>query len=520
MLCSQGNVLLHILTFQAPSSSTALAQYKADGQTVISTGSWVNSTSVVLKFNMSSKIADTLYPVVEVKPVSQAFNGSNLSTGTAVDYSGSGVVVGSVTISGLTDGTTYHWRARVSSLNGNSLWVSFGGNLETEADFGCDLSSPVVSLNAPINGAATNYMNITFSWSGTDYPTGSNSGIKEYTLQISADINFGVVNYSSTTQAEACGYLLPQGTYYWRVRAEDNASNYGPWSVVYQLLIDTTPPSVPILSAPLDGATTNQINITFSWQASDDSGFRGGSGINGYEIYISTTSDFSVWTSSGFTEALACDYQLPQGRYYWRVRAVDNALNYGLWSVVYQLLIDTTPPTIPVLSAPLDGATTNQMNITFSWGASDDSGSYGGSGVAGYKLQISSVPNFSFYDTIFVVGLSTTVSLVSQSTYYWRVCSVDNVGNTSSFSSAYYLHYDTTPPNVLRVIGYQTGWFNSEPGNFVDIDFEEGGPYGSSRLNELKYRVTNKPDGTGTEIVPYTLIVSSPYNQFSYKDNW
>jgi hypothetical protein len=272
--------------FPAPSSPTALAQYKVDGQTAISTGGWVNSTSLVLKFNMSSRIADTLYPVVEVKPVSQAFNGSNLSTGTAVNYPGSGVVVGSVTISGLTDGTTYHWRARVSSLNGNSLWVSFGGNLETEADFGCDLSSPVVSLNAPINGAATNYINITFSWSGIDYPTGSNSGIKQYTLQISTDINFGVVHYSSTTKALACGYLLSQGTYYWRVRAEDNAGNIGLWTSPWSILVDTTPPSVPVLTAPLNGYATNQMSLTFSWEASDDSGIRGGSGVRGYEIYI------------------------------------------------------------------------------------------------------------------------------------------------------------------------------------------------------------------------------------------
>ena len=38
--------------FPAPSSPTALAQYKADGQTAISTGSWVNSTSVVLKIKV------------------------------------------------------------------------------------------------------------------------------------------------------------------------------------------------------------------------------------------------------------------------------------------------------------------------------------------------------------------------------------------------------------------------------------------------------------------------------------
>ncbi|MDI6641181.1 MAG: hypothetical protein QME68_02600, partial [Elusimicrobiota bacterium] len=72
--------------------------------------------------------------------------------------------------------------------------------------------------------------------------------------------------------------LISQATHYWRIKTEDNASNYQLSTINYTLLIDTTPPSVPVLSTPIDDYTTNQLNITFQWSACDDTDWRGGSG--------------------------------------------------------------------------------------------------------------------------------------------------------------------------------------------------------------------------------------------------
>ena len=72
-------------------------------------------------------------PQVEIKPVGTAFTGAGLSTGSAVASTGA-PVQGAVTVTGLANGTQYHWRARTRDAAGQtSGWVSFGGNAETVA---------------------------------------------------------------------------------------------------------------------------------------------------------------------------------------------------------------------------------------------------------------------------------------------------------------------------------------------------------------------------------------------------
>ncbi|MCS7150791.1 MAG: Ig-like domain-containing protein, partial [Endomicrobia bacterium] len=473
----------------APSTPTVLTQYRANGVTVIPTGGWTNGTTVQLRFNMFSVIADTLTPVAEVKPLSQAFNGANLSTGTPVVYSGSGVVVGTITVSGLTNGTTYHWRARVVSPNGSSLWVSYGNNLETEVDFGCDLSSPVVSLVSPPNGTFTNQMNITFSWSGTDYPSGTNSGIKNYTLQISTDISFGVIYYSSTTSNTYLLTTLPQSTYYWRVSAEDNAGNVSSWSSVWNIIIDTTPPpAVNNLISPLNNSATNTTLINFSWQGVTDTI----SGIKNYVLQLSTVSDFSIINYTSTTVLTNATLTVLQGSYTWRVNVEDFAGNYTTSTIKYTLVIDTTPPSTPVLYNPLNNTATNYMNIKFEWSASDDSGWRGNSGIKGYELYISTKSDFSIFTSSSFVVSAEVSQVLSENIYYWRVRSVDNAGNYSAYTVSYTIVVDTTPPpEVYNLTVPQNNTF----ANYTDINFSWQG-------------VTDTPSG----VKNYILQISTSYN--------
>ena len=117
----------------APSAPTELGQFKADGTTPLPVGAWTNQASVVLRLAMSdASHTDSLVPEVELKPVNTAFNGSGLHAGAPVASTGA-PVPGSVTVTGLSNGVAYHWRARVRDAGGQvSAWVSFGGNAETE----------------------------------------------------------------------------------------------------------------------------------------------------------------------------------------------------------------------------------------------------------------------------------------------------------------------------------------------------------------------------------------------------
>jgi hypothetical protein len=56
-------------------------------------------------------------------------------------------VPGVVTVTGLSNGTQYHWRARVRDAAGQtSGWVSFGANAENARDLGVDTAAPSGSI--------------------------------------------------------------------------------------------------------------------------------------------------------------------------------------------------------------------------------------------------------------------------------------------------------------------------------------------------------------------------------------
>ncbi len=115
----------------APSniSSGSLAQYQADGTTLIATGGTANSGTVVLKGTVSDPDSDQVKLEVEVKPTNVAFNG----TGTVVDGFVASGQTALATVSGLNASTNYHWRARAVDANGvpSSSWTSYGGNSDT-----------------------------------------------------------------------------------------------------------------------------------------------------------------------------------------------------------------------------------------------------------------------------------------------------------------------------------------------------------------------------------------------------
>ena len=119
----------------APNLPTSLQQYKADGTTSIATGGTTYETTVVFTATVSDVDSNSIKLQVEVKPIGTTFDETGIVTGAVAVGSGG---TAAVTVSGLA-GARYHWQARaiddgIPALN--SDWVSFGGNLETDMDFG------------------------------------------------------------------------------------------------------------------------------------------------------------------------------------------------------------------------------------------------------------------------------------------------------------------------------------------------------------------------------------------------
>jgi len=166
----------------APSAPTGLGQFKADGSTALPLGAWTNQTTVLLRFTMSdASHTDSLVPEVEIKPVAAAFDGSGLRAGSPVASSGA-PVQGSVTVTGLSSGAKYHWRARVRDAAGQvSGWASFGGNAETSADVAVDTAPPSGSVKIDGGAAWTDTPTVSLKLTCSDAPSGCG------TMQLSND---------------------------------------------------------------------------------------------------------------------------------------------------------------------------------------------------------------------------------------------------------------------------------------------------------------------------------------------
>ena len=157
----------------APGLPTGLAQFKADGTTALAVGAWTNQSTVVLRFTMTdASRTDSLVPEVEIKPVATAFNGTGLRAGSPVTSTGA-PVPGSVTVTGLSNGLTYHWRARVRDAAGQvSGWASFGGNAETSGDVSVDTAAPSGSVNIDSGAAWTDAPSVSLKLTCSDAKSG------------------------------------------------------------------------------------------------------------------------------------------------------------------------------------------------------------------------------------------------------------------------------------------------------------------------------------------------------------
>jgi hypothetical protein len=87
---------------------------------------------------------------------------------------------------------------------------------------------------SPANGATTNNLQPTLDWStSSNYPAG-------YQVQVSTTNVFTspIIDASLAASAYQLPAGLPAGTYFWRVRAFNAASQNSKWSAVYKF---TTP---------------------------------------------------------------------------------------------------------------------------------------------------------------------------------------------------------------------------------------------------------------------------------------
>ncbi len=314
----------------------------------------------------------------------------------------------------LADGS-YYWRVRgIDNKERSGGWSS-------SWQFTVDTDGPAtLSLQTPPNGETITDNTPLFDWTET-------SDAQVYELMVDNSNGFGnpEIHKSSLAQSEYTPIsALDDNTYFWKVRARDAAGNWGDWTTEYYFTLDTQGPSAPSLSSPTNGQVLTDGVVLFEW--SDVSG------VAVYEIMVDNNSQFNqpeirdgtLTTSTFFTTTALTD-----ATYHWRVRARDEAGNWGDWSESWDFTIDTTGPTSPTLINPSYGEQVTDFTPKLQWESADDA----------VKHELIVATDESFYSPIIqknnISGDEFTPNAdLAEGDYYWKVRSCDTHGNWGGWS--------------------------------------------------------------------------------------
>jgi len=207
---------------------------------------------------------------------------------------------------------TLYWRV---SLDGGASWMPTWSVTITPAP------PARVGLSAPRNRTLTNDSTPTLVWKAALRG-------ETYQVQIDDDRRFGSPAQDVTLDAGVLTYTadtLPDGVYFWRVRALNAFDAPGPWSLVWRLDVDTVAPDAPTLVAPKHGARVTNRKLRLEWSRVSDA-IR-------YEVQLDPDPAFPLPPSAAARRTFyRLPVTLPQNVYYWRLRAVDKAGNVSAWS--------------------------------------------------------------------------------------------------------------------------------------------------------------------------------------------
>ncbi len=297
---------------------------------------------------------------------------------------------------------------------------------------------PVPVLASPPGGRTITDSTPWLDWSDVTDPSGVH-----YEIQVDDNAGFGSLAFSrSWVNASSCVVtaVLPDGAYYWRVRAVDGAANPSEWTAAWSFTVDATTPPVPGLASPSDGKVISDSTPWLDWSDVSDA-----SGVH-YQLQVDDDAGFgSLAFSRSWVNASSCVVTavLPDGAYYWRVRAVDGAGNPSEWTAAWSFTVDATTPPVPVLASPSNGKAITDSTPWVDWSdVTDPSGVH-------YQIQVDDDSGFGSpeFSRTWINSSSCVVTTeLADGTYYWKVRVVDGAGNAGAWTAARSVVVDTTAP--------------------------------------------------------------------------
>lgn len=207
----------------------------------------------------------------------------------------------------------YEWRMK--AINGSSETEYVKRSLRIHES---ELNYQTVLQLSPKDGYFTNSFRQEFNWQGIY--SANFYRIQLDTVSFSDDAMPLIDRVTQTTSISI--HLTGENRYYWRVRAERDATQ-SRWSEVRTFVFDVSPPSAPIPSTPLDKASVAR-PVRLTWSESDDAG--------SYRVYV-YNRDSTLYSERFPVRVQQPFYILEEGNgkeeLLWRVSAIDEAGNEG-----------------------------------------------------------------------------------------------------------------------------------------------------------------------------------------------
>ncbi|MDD2482776.1 MAG: fibronectin type III domain-containing protein [Candidatus Shapirobacteria bacterium] len=388
----------------------------------------------------------------------------------------------SVTLAGLTAGTTYNFKVRSSDPSGNAADSTADDFTTNPADVTGPTISNIDSGNITDSSVIITFVTDEESSSFVEYSTISGFSSGSIVGQNDAEINHSIKISS----------LSPSMTYFYKVRSSDNNGNET-ISVEKSLVTatndsDRVPPVISSNSISNIKYNTATISFTTDEKASS------------FVEFGKTTSYGRIYgiDESVLTHSVTLPYDLkPESIYYYRVRSKDNSGNesIGLGSS-FTTAADPEDLAAPIIST-VNAGEPGKNSATITWTTNEVADSYVGFSEDLTYLIEQGKPTMTTDHSITLVGLKPKTK------YYFRIKSADpsdnlTTDNNNSEGYTFVTADGENPPtifaNQIRNVGSSSAevyWeTNVNSNSYVEYGLDESYGYWSGLNNlETEHRV-------------------------------
>lgn len=294
------------------------------------------------------------------------------------------------------------------------------------------------------------------------------SGAERYEFQIAADAGFnapilgrGQDRFFTRNARATLKKTVPNGVYWWRVRAVNPRGAVSAWSKGRSLRKAWT--ATAALESPANGAVVSYplVPLKLLWTPVP--------GAAKYQVSIATDPLLGSLVAGGPVTTSATSFTragaLAAGTYYWGITPIDAQGNKGapsqIWSFVWFWPSATTPRLADLAAAD------EVFDPQFSWDAVP--------GAAHYEVEVNSSEDFAPGSKVCCAGATIATSLsptkvFKDNRYYWRMRAVDVDGNAGvwNLGPTFVKAFDKAAPSGRSIQNLHLRDNASDPS--VDLD--------------------------------------------------